>query len=202
MTVPRTLRGAWRRESITVGDGEPSEPQQVRYLQAAGVYADVRVSKEDDEHLCFAGTSTWTDEWAKWGHDLGLAAWAGTDEGALEWIDGGVIETGSFDGPDGPIPYVEVWQRLPSESDAVLALRAVGGHALLVRVGDHSLVLADDRPAGGGFAARYDVLTGGAWTPEFSLGDAGPLPTVLDGHPAVGDELEIAGRRWLVEEAE
>lgn len=215
--LPPGLVGAWTRDSIAVGDAPPAEPQRVRYLQALRSYADLRLDRDGPGAACFAGTTTWAPPRASWSHDLDLepAGTAGLDQGTLEWLaDGRMRERGTWAGPDGPVPYEEVWRPLPVGDGGLVALRSDGPPARLVQVGGHRLVVVDGRAAGDGFAARYDARpSGGAWASEpglaLALGDASALPgpAELDALDdmllvlAAGRRVELAGLAWTVTDA-
>jgi hypothetical protein len=204
MTLPPGLVGAWTRSSITLGDGEPIEPNAVRYLQATSAYADLRTSLAGDpsEQLSFAGTCTWDEPWAEWSHELDLDPSGGADRGEIEWRDdGGMDERGVWTSPDGEqVPYLEVWVPMPVGDGPVLALRCDDPPARLVQVGEHAVVLLDDRATGGEYRGRYDRFVDGAWQPQESLGDAGALPAPPVDTPPVGSTLELGGLTWTVDE--
>jgi HRI1 protein len=175
------LIGAWERESIALDGGPPAEPQRVRYLQASCSYADLRLDRDGGTGaVCFAGTTSWdpTRSLARWHHALDLAP-TGPDEGVLEFLDDGRMrERGTFAGPDGPVPYEEVWRRLPGDEGGMAALRSEDPPARLVQVGGHRIVVVDRRASGGGFAARYETRTTGGrtWAVGLTLGDPVALP--------------------------
>ena len=177
--IPNRLVGAWERESIAVNGGPPAEHQWVRYLQATRSYADLRLARDGGTGtMCFAGTTSWDParSLARWDHALDLAP-AGPDEGVLEWLSGGrVRERGTFAGPDGRVPYEEVWRRLPGGEGETAALRSDDPPARLVQVGAHRLIVVDRRATGGDFAARYETRTGTEWAPRLTLGDPTALP--------------------------
>jgi hypothetical protein len=202
-SVPAGLVGAWTRESITLGDGEPIEPNAVRYLQAGTAYADLRTSLAGDpaEELSFAGTCTWDEPWAEWSHELDLDPSGGADRGEIEWQDdGGMHERGVWASPDGDVPYLEVWVPMPGGEGPMLALRCEDPPARLVRVGEHAIVLLDDRATGGEYRGRYDRLVDGTWQAQESLGDADALPAPPDEPPSVGSTFELGGLTWTVTE--
>jgi hypothetical protein len=219
--VPDGLVGAWTRESIAVGSAPPAEPQRVRYLQAGRSYADLRLDRDGDGGAgaaCFAGTTSWDParSLARWHHALDLAPTGDADEGVLEWLpDGRMRERGTFTGPDGPVPYEEVWRPLPAGEGWTAALRSDEPPARVVQVGGHRIVVVDGRATGGGFAARYDTsgpagasAGDGPWETGLALGDQATLPSpaeldVLDDMLPVlvaGGRVELAGLRWAVDE--
>jgi hypothetical protein len=215
------LVGAWTRDSIAVGGGPPGEPQWVRYLQGPRSYADLRLDRDGGAGaICFAGTTSWNPNrsLARWHHALDLAPahavgpGGEADEGVLEWLaDGRMRERGAFTGPDGPVPYEEVWRPLPVGEGGTAALRSDDPLARIVQVGGHRIVVVDRRATGGGFAARYDARTGagGAWATGLTLGvpaalvSPDDLDVLADMLPvlAAGGRVQLAGLRWLVDEA-
>lgn len=205
--LPTRFVGAWARESLAVGGGDPSEPQVVRYLQAERSYADLRLDADSSGDglgpLCFAGTASWDAPCATWHHEVDLELDPGTDRGEVTWLDGGRwSERGTFAGPEGPVEYVEVWRPLPVGRGGLLALRGTELPARLVQVGDHLLVVVDRRADGGGFAARYDRRDGGAWHTILALGDAAPaLPEPPADRPPVGATVRLGGIDWIVDES-
>jgi hypothetical protein len=202
--LPPGMLGAWTRESITLGDGEPIEPQAVRYLQASSAYADLRTSLAGDpaEDISFAGTCSWDEPWAEWSRELDLEPTGGADRGEITWRDGGGMdERGVWSSPDGDVDYLEVWVPMPAGEGPVLALRCEQPLARLVQVGEHALVLLDDRATGGEYRGRYDRFVQGAWRPLESIGEASGLPTPPTELPSAGDTLELGGITWTVDEA-
>jgi hypothetical protein len=156
MSVPHVFVGAWARRSITLGDGAPSEPASVIWVQGRSAYADLRLPFDPSEPAeCFAGHTSWEPPHLRWGHDIDLAGGpaAVTDIGAVEWCGADLIERGHFTIDGDRVPYVEVWHRL-SGSDGPVVEEVGPGRARVV-VGEHELMVVDRRGAGGGFAAEY-----------------------------------------------
>jgi hypothetical protein len=178
--IPPEFWGAWRRVSIALGGGPPHEPARVDWLQGPSAFADLRLPIDaTDEPLCFAGTTTFSPTRLTWHHDLDLGTEIGADTGVVSWRDGDLVEEGVFTIAGRETPYVEVWRRTaPADEGIALRRRGDDGSARsrLVRIGDDCLIVEDDRPAGGRFAAarlRRDRGTGN-WTALRSLGDASP----------------------------
>jgi hypothetical protein len=156
MTVPTELVGAWERRSIGLGGAPPSEPASVVWVQGHSAYADLRVPSDPSEPVeCFAGHTTWDPPNLHWSHELDLAGGpaALADVGAVEWIDGDLVERGSFTVDGVEVPYVEVWRRSPGSDGPVIEEVAPGSTRVVV--GDHELAVVDRRADGGGFTAEY-----------------------------------------------
>lgn len=196
--------GAWRRRSVVVGDGPPFETQEVRYVQTSADYADLRVGLADptSDQASFAGTCTWNPPWAAWSHDLDLEPTSRDDHALLTRShDGALEERGTWRTAAGELAYTEVWQPLPGARGPVLALRGDRPLARLVRVGDHAIVVVDERAQGGEHRARYERFEGGRWWTEVSIGDAADLPSPPEVMPTPSTELDLGGLRWRVVEA-
>lgn len=124
--------------------------------------------------------------------------------------NGDVLETGLMpnplsDDPLTPVPYEEIWRRLPFPTGPVRAtfLRSVaadGGRAFIARVGPYQLGVgwAPDE----NFSARRSEWVGDEWTETRCVGGEHaratlPLvPNVVVGN--AGDKIELAGRVWTV----
>lgn len=206
--IPPEFTGAWRRHSLTLGDGEPHEPQRVVWIQADAAFADLRlpVAAGADTN-CFAGTTTWDAPRLHWHHDVGLDPPGSADEGDVEWDGDALVERGVFVIEGEPTPYVEVWRRDPGSEGQRLAMEVVEASGApvkgrFVQAGDHSLSVIDRRAAGGGVDACYHRrLAGGLWEPVFGLGNGTAGPPVAAGSATVGDMVEHVGLRWRVAEA-
>jgi hypothetical protein len=100
------------------------------------------------------------------------------------------------------VPYVETWRRR-ADSGPVLALATVDGRGRVVRVGDHSVTVLDERTrlsgGGDGFRAAYHVRQAGRWVTALGLGPrAEEIPPPPE-TPAGGQrELRLGGRDWYV----
>ncbi|OWY60642.1 hypothetical protein B7486_68095 [cyanobacterium TDX16] len=195
MTVPAALQGVWVRTSVQVGEGEVFESHHVHWVQAGTAYADLRTSFVADgaPSTGFAGTCTWADPWASWTHELDLGASIGVDRGRLRWLpDGTLEERGDWTTDEGPVPYVERWHAVPGPDRPVLALRCDDPPGRLVRVGDHAIVIWDERPVGGAACGQHLVRAGGHWVVEHAVGDG----RLLHAAPAVGDD-EVVGHEGI-----
>ena len=185
--IPERFRGAWRRVSIAVDGGEPVEPSRVVWVQTASAYADIRVPRigfgDLQPAMSFAGTTRWVDPHLHWRHDLDLdqrrSPDDGGDVGRVSWCGADLVETGTF-GDDAPVPYVEVWRRMPGSDGPTQDWTSPDGTHRHVRVGDHAITVADDRQGGGAYRACYRTRLADEWTVELALGDDAidlPLPT-------------------------
>ena len=199
--TPADLSGAWRRVSIAVGGGPAREPASVVWLQVGDVYADLRIPLgATGSPASFAGTTVWDPPTLRWIHDLDVDPSGGEDVGALERDADDLVERGSSDGPGGPVPYTEVWRRLPGSGPPHLALRREDGLGLLVRTGAHTVSVVDERSAGGAFQACYRTGSDDGWTVALRLGQGAdhlPGPPVAD----VGADVVLGGHRWHVASA-
>ena len=221
MAVPEEYVAVWARETIGFDDGPAGETEDVRWIQTSELYTDLRLERGGDGAVSFGGTCTAIDPTEngpspglprlRWSHELelerdaGSDTLAGVDEGAVSWEDGDLIERGSFDGPNGPIVYTEVWRRLDPGSGPCMALASTDGTSRLAMLGSHCLTICDERVAGpdgttGEYLARYQVRGSDGWVDELSLGQVDVLPDPPEGELIVGDLIHWAGRTWLVVE--
>jgi hypothetical protein len=197
--IPRRFQGAWRRVSIAVDGGPPGEACDVVWVQAASAFADIRVARPGygDLHppASFAGTTAWRHPHLSWRHDLDLDAGrsgAGRspedtgdtgdvgDVGRVSWDGDDLVEAGTFDDGGRPVPYVEVWRRMPRSDGPTHEWASPDGTHRFVRAGDHAITVADERAAGGTYRACYRTRHGDEWAPELALGDGAvdlPIPT-------------------------
>ena len=194
MTVPEEFVGTWTRRSISLGGAPHTEWEDVVWIQAHEHFVDLRLPRAGgtppgghELPWSFSGTTTWDPPRLTWNHSLDSRCPAGSDaplpsdHGDVRWRTGDpscgeLVETGVF----GEVPYEEIWvcRTTPGACD-VLVLERPDGAGRLVRVGDHSIVVADDRP-GGGFIARHDRWDGARWEAVRTLGAAQALPTPPD----------------------
>ncbi len=99
--------GAWRRRSITVPGGEPTEPCEAWWIQAGQVFVDVRVVLPGNEHnglpysstRAFAGRFEVSEGEVRWHVDI-------DSDGAVPRIDR-AAERGLFIAPDDPSLMIE-----------------------------------------------------------------------------------------------
>ena len=153
--MPDRFVGAWVRISIALGEAPASEPAFVVWVQGRSAYADLRVPHTGDGVECFAGHTTWEPPHLRWSHDLDLAGGpaAVTDVGHVDWVDGDLVESGTFVIDGREVPYVEVWRRLPGSDGRVVEVTDAG--YTQVAVGEHELTVVDDRANDGTFSAQY-----------------------------------------------
>ena len=112
--VPDRFQGAWRRVSIAVDRGPPTEPASVVWVQASSAYADLRLPDDPGATtMSFAGTTRWDDPFLRWEHALDLEATSGEDVGEVSWDGTDLVESGSFVSDGRPVGYVEVWRLQP-----------------------------------------------------------------------------------------
>lgn len=205
MAIPERFRGAWQRVSLSLDGGPPAEPAVVIWLQADEAFADLRLPRNvrDTAHApaCFAGITTWDAPQLRWHHHLDLdrdgepvpedeeaEAGATGDVGLVSWEGGDLVERGTFVIGGRPVPYVEVWRRLPRCEAPIVALASDDGWGRLVRAGDHAITVVDERAAGGDYRACYRTRGPDGWRVRLALGPAAaelpvPRPDVL-GVPA------------------
>lgn len=140
MTVPSQFVGAWKRVSLALGDGPPSEDSHVVWVQSDERYADVRVGPRPD---AFAGTADWDGETMTWHHEIDVRPGRPPDRGRLTFDHDFLVERG-----DG---YVEVWQRIgppsPASVSSARSSALVDGvttevASILVEVGGHAVRVA------------------------------------------------------------
>ena len=190
MKTPSSFFGAWRRRSLRVDDGPPTEPGVVVWVQAGDHFVDVR-SSEPAAPLsgpgAFAGTTTHAGHTLTWHHTIDFPAHESDieidDVGLIEWADdGSITETGSFPDGDRTVHYTEHWISLTRSEDGgaeyggtepapMQVLRPHRGIGLAVRHGDHLAALhrpdAETEP----WAATHLVCRSGAWSEQLAVGD-------------------------------
>ncbi len=197
----------WTRLSLALDGGEPFENQLVVWAQASSGYADIRTplrSADDDPvagPVSFAGTCAWDGTSLHWTRTIDLDPGEHLDIGAITWEGADMIEQGSFPFGGKVSPFVEVWRRLPGDASPRLVLTCASPPGQLVRVGDHCVVVVDERAEGGAFRAAYRRSVGDAWVTETSIGDGATLPVPPAIDLADGESVELAGSRWTVLES-
>ena len=149
------------------------------------------------------GTARWVDPYFTWVHDIDWVGSYPDDVGHLE-IDGlDLIERGTFELDGRDAPYEERWVRARHEAPTGLVATAAGVQC--VQVGDHAIVLIDERsgPGGsvGGFAATRLDRSEGQWHTVFArgIGIEAPVDIDVSGASAVGDRITIGDRQLGVE---
>jgi hypothetical protein len=173
--APDLVHGAWSRRSVSVSGSAHFETQQVIWLQAGTCYADIRVPFcPEAEEWCCAGRSGWDVEGYRWTRHLDLGVVTGTpwaapdDVGELVWEGDALLERGQWPTRNEPVPFEEVWVRLPGDCGPFLAL--ADETACLLQVGDHAITVVDGRRDGGTFAAAYRVLGPTGWAEVACIG--------------------------------
>jgi hypothetical protein len=99
--------GAWRRRSITVPGGQPTEPCEAWWIQADEAFVDIRVAMpgQDDNGLpysstrAFAGRFEIADDEARWHVEL--------DSGGPVPRTDRAVARGLFISPDDPLLMIE-----------------------------------------------------------------------------------------------
>ena len=187
--VPDEFRGVWRRRSIAVDGGAPSEPALVLWLQARESFADLRIPNSGDAIEAFAGTTTWEPPRLTWHHTIDWnGGFAGYDCGDIEWVDGALVERGTYEEAGQTHEYEEVWDRVDT-GDEFIVLSSE--HAIVVTVGTYSLSFRDSRGAGSSFdvrSARWSAERDWHDTYVFGAGDQLPLAS---------DAMERSGWRLI-----
>ena len=133
--------GAWRRRSIVVPRGEPTEPCEAWWIQAAEVFVDVRVAAPGRENnglpysstRAFAGRFQIADGEARWHVEL-------DSDGPVPRVDR-AASTGLFIAEDDPLLMIEdapgrfreEWVQRAPEGDVEFVRTA---NKVTVRVGD------------------------------------------------------------------
>jgi HRI1 protein len=185
--IPDPFVGAWRRVSITLGDGPPDEPSDVVWLQARCRFADLRLPRRRGvEPVAFAGVTSWDAPALTWHHRLDLAASA-PDVGVMEWRGDDLVERGAAYHGGELTTYEEVWRRAPGgEPSPILVLTRDDEtgtcRGALVRVGDHAIVMALTER---GLAVRRERWVDAAWQMVGGIGSAA-LPVVPEPEPGWG----------------
>jgi len=198
VTAPDLVHGAWGRQSVSIDNGPRFETQLVVWLQAGTRYADLRIPFHPAaEEGCFTGWSGWDGERYRWTRHLDLMGSelpSPDDVGDLTSENGVLVERGTFSTPSGPLPYEEVWVRLPGADGLWQVFESPT--ACLVRVGDHAITVVDGRPDGGSFAACYRIRGANGWMLQQSIGDAADLPA--PGEPTPGWRTVHSGDAMVV----
>lgn len=114
------MRGAWRRVGLEVDGAEVAlEHVTVVWLQSKEWFVDVRLPGDDagaplSGPMAFAGTAQWDHPWMTWSHLVDLPARSGpaADRGRLQFLDGLLVEDGSWEADGRSIVYRERWSRV------------------------------------------------------------------------------------------
>ena len=141
LSVPVELRGAWRRVAYGWAGVRYEDAGTVVWLQSADWFADIRLpaaaggpdARPADPTpdsgpagllvgaWAFAGVASWDSPRMQWAHHYDTRPGSPTDAPALDWDGPVLVERGSIAGADGPVDYVEWWDRL-EEGDAAPAV--------------------------------------------------------------------------------
>ena len=165
--------------SLAVDGGAPTEHADVVWLQAERTYADLRIPRygygDIVPSMSSAGTTTWSDPFLCWSQDLDLDR--GTDRslgdgdvGRVRWDGEDLVETGELTDDGRVVSYTAVWHRVADGDGGLESHWSPDGGCVLIRIGDHVLTIADDRPAGGAYRACYRTRHEGRWAVELALG--------------------------------
>jgi len=177
--VPAELRGAWRRRSIRVGDGDPEERYDVIWIQGSSGFVDLRLPRDATGGLAvriFAGTADWDGARLTWTHEIDIdpARRAVPDVGAVELAGDVLVERGGT----GDDSYVEEYLRLTGSKDEVVVRTARlpdrALHGVWAQAGGHRLVIVDDRPLGGELVAEHAMLDDAGWRRRLAFGTLAP----------------------------
>jgi hypothetical protein len=195
LVLPSEFAGAWRRTDLHIG-GRLRDDADVLWLQTSEWYADLRIPHDDrgGPIEAFAGPARWVEPYFTWLHHIDWVGSFPDDVGHLAWDDGVLIETGWFEAEPKDEPYEERWVPDTVKGPRLAATLATeSSRAAVVRVGDEAITLVDERPGGGGFAARRDQRIDDRWTCRFSRAierDELDQPD-LERLPQIGDELVV-----------
>lgn len=174
--------GLWKRASIQVGEGAPSENATVYWLQAETYFADIRIPLSQpslSQPLCnldrndllpfaeinaFAGAIDCTETWIRWNRMVDFKPSSDIDQGKVHFAGTDLIEQGEFT-LDGKVEtYIEVWQPQPINHGDRLVLELVRAvnlttqvvtypKGLWVTVGSHTIRICDNRDYADDFIA-------------------------------------------------
>ena len=173
MTVPRRFVGAWQREHLEIDGSAVARIGRAVWIEAGGMYVDVRGPGRVASETSFGGRSTWRSPRFTWHHDIDLGPGAaGLDRGELTLDGDRIVERGVGLTADG-VPYVEHWRRLPNRT-AVTAV-ARHEHGLAVRVGDYAAAVCTETQS-----ARLWRCAEESWSEWIALGSPGTLPQPSD----------------------
>lgn len=188
--TPALYAGLWRRRSLAIGDGLPSEPAEVHWIQWGDRFIDLRSPRprQPPSPLCgpgmFAGTTTWTNRVLTWHHELDSDSGGGADAGVVSWHGPQLVERGTATIDGVPTPYVEVWERmtsvLPPEGRAWTP--RLGASA--IEVGPHRMAAVVE-PDGRWLGARSSRQPDGSWV---IVGEVGACDLLRVLGPALLDE--------------
>jgi hypothetical protein len=165
--------GAWRRRSIAVPGGQPTEPCEAWWIQAGEVFVDVRVALPgmEDNGLpysttrAFAGRFEIADGEARWHVDL-------DSDGPVPRTDRAAA-AGLFIAPDDQLLMIE---DAPGRFREEWVQHAAGGHVEFVRAAD--IVTVRVGGVSGVVLSVDDEVRGRIWPAERSIG-VGGISSVL-----------------------
>mgnify|MGYP000093568379 CR=1 FL=1 len=192
-TTLQELTGVWRRESLSVAEGEPYEDSTVYWLQAGAFFADMRWplqvnGGESSGTSAFSGLTHWAAPTIKFVHELDLTKEHMEDQTILSIENGKLHESGQVTINDELIQFQEVWTPVElnqTELKINVARREelIDQHrittAYLVRVGNFSIVMQENCHE---FTAGcWQALEKGErWSKLYSIGDITYLEGVLN----------------------
>jgi len=172
--VPDELIGVWRRESLSVGEGEPFEDANVVWVQSRTRYADIRILLSGDAKgsEAFAGTQVWRPPLLTFNHDLDYTAKSPDDVGQFSWDGPTLVERGSVTMNGNEIAFAERWERVSPCNPQYLALQKQDNEGELrgiaVQVDQHLIIIA----AGDRFSATHFEKVDEAWQQRSFVGAA------------------------------
>jgi hypothetical protein len=173
MTVPRRFVGAWQRECLEVDGRVVAGIGRAMWVEAGGMYVDVRGPGILASNTSFGGRSSWRSPLFTWHHDVDLGpASAGTDRGELGLEGDRIIERGVGLTAAG-VPYVEHWRRMPNQVD--VTARARHEHGVAVRAGNYAAAVGAET-----MSAQLWHRARGAWSELITLGSGAALPVPDD----------------------
>lgn len=108
------LTGIWRRESLTIEQGQPFEDSEVYWLQVDDYFADMRWPRQplaatSSLQSAYAGRTQWSPPTMTFTHHIDLTQENPEDAGNLMMVNGQLWEQGQVTIDGKIIRYKEVW---------------------------------------------------------------------------------------------